>query len=81
MFKIIIIYIILIEFMNTPMKSLSINNENLILSNQNEKQNLNINHFTIEKNCQLSEEFNIYIIKCNNFGIYVYLYNAYIFFF
>ena len=59
--------------MNTPMKSLSINNENSILSDQNEKQYLNINYFTIEKNCQLSEEFNIYIIKCNNFGIYIYI--------
>ena len=49
--------------MNTPMNNPSINDENLILTEQKENQNININNLTIEKNTQFHEESNIFVIR------------------
>ena len=54
------------EFMNTPMNNISNQNENLIQSEQNSQQNLNVNQFFVEKSDQSSNDtFIIRFICCN----------------
>ena len=57
------------ELMNTPMNNnISNQNENLIQSEQNRQQNINVNQYFIEKNDQSSLEYNTYVIRfifCN----------------
>ena len=48
------------ELMNTPMNNnISNQNENLIQSEQNRQQNINVNQYFIEKNDQSSLEYNM----------------------
>ena len=55
--------------MNTP--NFIYQNENLIQSEQNIQQNINVNQFFVEKNHQSSIEYNKFVIKfTNNFLVY-----------
>ena len=58
------------ELMNTPMNfNISNQNENLIQSEQNRKQNINVDQYFVEKNDQSSLEYNTYTIRfifCNS---------------
>ena len=62
------------ELMNTPINSISNQNENLIQSEQNRAQNINVNQYFVEKNDQSSKENNTFIIRfiCCNVIVYTF---------
>ena len=62
------------ELMNTPINNISDQNENLIQSEQNRAQNINVNQYFVEKHDQSSKENNTFIIRfiCNNVSVYTF---------
>ena len=66
------------ELLNTPMNDISNQNENLIQSEQNKVQNINVNEYFVDKNDQSSKEYSTFDIKFICCSVFVYLLSIFV---